>query len=191
MTLERLTADSCHKDRLFMERLIESSFPKEEYRDMDKMHALIDREARFHACLIKNGEEEMAGVANYWDFSSFIYLEHLVTREDLRGQGLGAETLKTLRSLHPRCPIILEAEMPKEEIQGRRIGFYQRCGFRAMDGKYFQPPYHDGDRPFEMVLLKAPGAVDPCSVDPSFAQIRKTLYKEAYQLSQEEIEALT
>ena len=38
-------------------------------------------------------------------------------------------------------PVVLEVEMPTDEMSKRRIGFYERLGFELDNQVYHQPPY--------------------------------------------------
>lgn len=186
MILTPLSQKSSLSDRLYLEGLITSAFPKAEYRDMELMHRLIENEARFHACLIKKDGNQNVGLINYWDFLSFIYIEHLAVEEGLRNQGIGAAALKALRACHPGTPLFLEAETPIGTLEKRRIAFYTRCGFMAMPHEYLQPPYRKGEEPIEMSLLAMGGN----SSMPTFEEVRMTLYREAYLLDDEGIDQM-
>lgn len=50
-------------------------------------------------------------------------------------------------------PVVLEVEMPTEEMSKRRIGFYERLGFVLDHHVYFQPPYRKGEAFLEMRLM--------------------------------------
>ena len=50
--------------------------------------------------------------------------------------------------------VLLEVEMPETDFARRRIGFYERNGFRVRDEfKYIQPPYSPGQPSLELLLM--------------------------------------
>ena len=74
-------------------------------------------------------------------------------------------------------PIILEEEMPEEEMAIRRINIYKRHGFTLWEKPYMQPPYKVGDNYLPMLLM-AHGNLE-CEKD--FEQVKKCIYREVYK----------
>ena len=54
-----------------------------------------------------------------------------------RNGGIGAEAMKQFLAF---CgtPVVLEVEMPADEMSKRRIGFYERLGFKLDNHVYHQ-----------------------------------------------------
>lgn len=73
-------------------------------------------------------------------------------------------------------PIILEVEMPEEEMAIRRINFYKRQGFTLWEKPYMQPPYKSGDDYLPMLLM----AYGDLECDKDFEQVKKCIYREVY-----------
>lgn len=59
-----------------------------------------------------------------WETEDFCYLEHFAVQPSLRGHGTGSTLLRQL--LQREKPLILEIELPEDEITCRRKHFYER-----------------------------------------------------------------
>jgi hypothetical protein len=78
-------------------------------------------------------------------------VEHLAVRHDQRGKGIGSSILKKLQKKGD--PILLEVEIPYDEVSSQRVLFYNRSGFNALPIDYFQPPYREGECLLPMMLF--------------------------------------
>lgn len=166
----------------FLENLLVSAFPPEEYRDLAEQRKNTDEVPAFHTLIIRyqeeKGEEEiMAGLLTYWQFGTFRYIEHFAVRPDLRSKGIGHQAL-THFCLHSPDPVVLEAEPPEEPMACRRIGFYERHGFRSCPFPYRQPPYRSGGSYFPLILM-AYGEVE---WEKRFTDIRDEIYRNVYRV---------
>ena len=73
-------------------------------------------------------------------------------------------------------PLVLEVEMPDNELAQRRIGFYQRQGFQLWDEcPYEQPPYHPEDESLPMYLM-VHGPLTP----EAFPAVCTLIHREVY-----------
>ncbi|MCS2918128.1 hypothetical protein NXW71_08215 [Parabacteroides merdae] len=66
--------------------------------------------------------------------------------------------------------------MPTDEMSKRRIGFYERLGFKLDNQVYHQPPYREGGEWLEMRLMTY-GDVD---AEHSFELVKNCLHKNVY-----------
>ena len=73
-------------------------------------------------------------------------------------------------------PVVLEVEIPADEMSKRRIGFYERLGFKLDNHVYHQPPYREGGEWLEMRLMTY-GNVD---LEYSFEQVKNCLHRNVY-----------
>lgn len=180
MTFQRITTANVTLYN-YMEELLVSSFPKEEYRDLEELRRYTDSKEKFHNNVIfassglSSNESTPIGLLTYWDFTTFYYVEHFAIAPQARNGGYGRQALEYLCRSLPR-PIILEVEMPDEEIARRRINFYQRQGFRLWQLPYQQPPYRKGEA-YLPLLLMSYGNID-CNKE--FDNIKQTIYREVY-----------
>ena len=150
-----------------------SAFPPEERREYNE----LKQQLNISECavnLILAGEKT-AGFCIVWDFTNFVYLEHFAIEPDERGLGIGEGTLALIKDNFNK-PVILETELPVDEISSRRIRFYQRNGFGLLHRPYLQPSYGGIKPEVEMKLMST--AVDFASeeLDTYIDIIRKKVY---------------
>lgn len=158
----------------YMEHLMAISFPSEEYRPLTQLREYTDNKKHFYNNIIFDNDVAV-GFITYWDFDTFYYAEHFAIDPARRNGGYGKKTLEYLCQLLQR-PIVLEVEMPEEEMAKRRIGFYKRQGFALWQHPYLQPPYKPGDSYLPMLLM-AHGNLN-CEKD--FELIKQRIYSEVY-----------
>ena len=146
--LERIqTADHQFFHELF--NLYVDSFPREERRELNSLKAMLSEKSMYF-CAVPGGNE-LAGLVVYWEFEDFLYLEHLAVKPLHRGKGIAGAVLNKLRG--KGNPILLEVEIPHDDASVKRVGFYNRSGFKAMNIPYLQPPYREGESPLPMMLF--------------------------------------
>lgn len=162
----------------FVEELLHTAFPEAERRNDDEQRWNADHEARFH-CLLATDGQEPVGLLTYWDFDTFIYIEHLATAPYLRGQGIGKEMVCTFFEEHLSKPVVLEVEVPTDEMSRRRIGFYERCGLHLWECDYRQPPYRNSDGWLPMYLMASSGL----SKEKDYQHIQNSIHQEVYRMS--------
>ena len=163
-----------HEHYGFVEALLHTAFPENERRDDDRQRWNADNEEQFH-CLLASDDKSPVGVLTYWDFDTFIYIEHLAIDEALRGKGYGKDVLGTFFESHTK-PVVLEVEQPTDETSRRRISFYERCGLHLWACDYRQPPYRAKDGWFPMYLMVTQGT----SFEKEYPHIRETIYHKVY-----------
>ena len=154
----------------------EDSFPPEERRDYELVLSLIANEPRFSLTALTR-DEQYAGFITGWDFGAFIYLEHFAIDESMRNGGIGSKAFKAYLEQLDK-PVVLEVEMPTDEMSRRRIGFYERLGLTLDTHTYFQPPYRKGDDSLEMRLMTY-GSLD---LEKEFNHVKEMIYKHVYNV---------
>ncbi|UYQ92020.1 GNAT family N-acetyltransferase [Chitinophaga horti] len=129
--------------------LFESSFPLAERRDWEPQLQFLD-EGRLKLSLLQK-DGTFIGFLFYWPLDGFTYIEHFAILESARGAGIGSEVMALFcDTFHA---IVLEVELPDTKDAERRLRFYERAGFQAFPYPYHQPPYRQGERPIDMLLL--------------------------------------
>ena len=133
--------------------LYESAFPRDERRDFeDFMSLLAAPESRFSVFAFFE-DDVFAGFASCWRWEEFCYLEHFAVEERMRNGGRGARYLSELVR-RMSLPMIIEVEPPEDDLSRRRIGFYERNGFRLAEGiDYVQPPYSPDRNSMRLMLM--------------------------------------
>ena len=158
----------------FAETLYIGAFPPDERRDFSAMLSLAERSPHFHFTLFYE-DAEPVGILSYWSWRHLRYIEHFAVAPDCRGSGIGSQVLERFcRSA--ATPVVLEAELPTDEVSRRRIAIYRRAGFTAAPQRYVQPPYGVGKMPVELLLLSW-GDVDWAH---DFEAVRDLLHTEVY-----------
>ena len=174
---ERL--DTKHRLYPFAEDLLHTAFPADERRDDAQQREYTDRKAEFAAYALTDGDEPI-GILTCWHFcggksENFVYVEHLAVAPSKRNGGYGAEILRSLKERHKGI-IVLEVELPQDEMSRRRIAFYERNGFELCRLPYLQPPYRPENTPLPMHLMFY-GTASPA---PLFNTIRDTIHRHVY-----------
>ena len=175
--LQRITTANADQ-YAYMEQLMQASFPPEEYRPLAQLREYTDGKTNFYNNIIYD-DGQTVGFITYWDFDTFYYAEHFAIDPAQRNGGYGRRTLELLCETLQR-PIILEVEMPEEEMARRRIGFYMRQGFLLWEHPYVQPPYRQGD-PFLPMMLMCYGRLQ---CDKNFDTVKSRIYREVYGVAE-------
>ncbi len=117
-------------------RLYARAFPAcERFSLARQAKALGD--ARYRLCEVRCGRE-FAGFGSWWNFGKAIHIEFLAVCGKLRRRGLGSAVVRRLLSRFGGKRVWLLAELPsKSRLARRRIGFYERLGFRVNPFRYY------------------------------------------------------
>jgi len=169
------------RDKCLLKKTYEESFPPNERRNFSLIDNLIKQENRFCMSGLYKGEEYV-GFISEWHFKSFLYIEHFAIEPSQRNQQIGFTVLKQFTEIQNK-PIILEVEIPHNELSKRRISFYKRIGFTIDNHIYFQPPYHETDGWFEMRLM----SFGKINLQESYNEIRNCLYHNVYSVCEGKI----
>ena len=165
-----------------IEQLWLDAFPSSERRERQSQRHNTDYNPQFTCYLIEDIEENrntFIGFITAWEMDKFIYLEHFATSSVIRNKGYGKQIMEKIREHFPKT-IILEVERPTDEISKRRIGFYQRCGFKLCLKDYIQPPYTPEEKSLPLYLM----FYGTDSIDHSFEDIKKILHKTVYGVTE-------
>lgn len=156
---DRLTNDEIEE----LEGLYVASFPPEERRAWSD----IVEFARCGTISLYGIRHcgHIAGMVTVWHLDGVDYVEHFAVDPAERGNGLGGRVIEDIVVRAGDRPVVLEVERPgSNDMAARRIGFYSRHGFRAIeDFDYVQPPYGEG-LPWVPLMLMSSGDVDPEAV---------------------------
>ncbi|MBQ9254832.1 MAG: GNAT family N-acetyltransferase [Bacteroidales bacterium] len=166
-----------NKDFSLAKNLYENAFPENERRSLSSLDNLVENSPYFHFLPIHENNS-FAGFATVWNFSQFIYIEHFAILPKLRNMGIGSRFLKNLQDKYQKA-IVLEVELPDNDIAKNRVSFYQRLGFKLLPDFYMQPAYSKEKESIEMkVMLYS----KENSQTPSFQTIKDILYKQVYNV---------
>lgn len=173
ITLQRITTADAELYH-YVENLLVQSFPDNEYRPLEQLRDYTDHKKAFCNNVILH-ENNPIGLLTYWDFGTYCYIEHFAIDTRQRNGGYGRESLQLLCRLLER-PVVLEVEMPDNELAERRIRFYQRQDFRLWTKPYKQPPYKAGDSFLPMYLM----AYGNLQAERDFESVVSDIHREVY-----------
>ncbi len=154
--------------------IYESSFPTDERRVFDSVVKLAGTEPDFNFYAIMRDNEPI-GLFSSWDMGKFLFVEHFAVSPKYRGWGIGQQVLETWLA-GQTLPVVLEVERPEDDITRRRVGFYERVGFRHWAVDYLQPAYSIDKNPVPMHLMTY-GNID---LNELLAEVQQRLYQKVY-----------
>lgn len=92
------------------------------------------------------------GFISYWEFPTYIYVEHLAVNQTIRGKGYGSLVLNKFIADNQKI-VLLEIEPVIDEVSAARLRFYQKCGFHENGYKHIHPPYRAEFKGHSLVIL--------------------------------------
>jgi len=137
-------------DYSFIEDLLISSFPEDEYRDLEEQRSNTETKTIFHLLLAKENTKNI-GFVSCWELDDICYIEHFAISHKERNKGYGEKVITKIKERYPK--IVLEVEKPTDNITHRRITFYQRNGFALSNIEYQQPAYRKEGKELPMHLM--------------------------------------
>lgn len=132
------------------EKLYRTSFPIFEQRTEPQQEQAF--ESPNYYLEIYQKDNIFVGFISYWDFDTYIYVEHLAIHASLRGQGYGSLLLQDLYKRSGKM-ILLEIDPIVDEISAKRLRFYQKCGFFENEYKHVHPPYRTTYQGHPLIVL--------------------------------------
>lgn len=160
-------------DKVF--KLMERSFPEDEYRTYEEQKALLDN-AVYQIYIIPDSEsDDIKAFIAVWEFESIAYIDHFVVNPVYRNGGIGSKMLSELANLLKKM-ICLEVELPDNELAARRINFYERNNFFLNEYPYMQPPISAGRESIPLLIMTSGKSVN----SDEFDKIKTLLYTQVY-----------
>lgn len=161
----------------FVENLYLSAFPEEERREVNLQRTNIDSNNRL-TCYLIEADGALAGFFTSWDMGNFRYIEHLAVSPEMRCSGVGGKALaEAFAGPLAGKPIVIEVELPLENLSRRRIDFYKRINFKLWEKQYIQPPYDKSKQSGLEMRLMVRGSMEETK---DFKEIQQVLYREVY-----------
>lgn len=165
---------SYSKELEWVKNIYENSFPIDERREYIELIKLVEHEPAFNLEALYE-DDLFVGFISYWNFDVCRYVEHFAIDTSQRGNGVGSASLQAFVERDSK-PVVLEVELPTDEVSRRRIAFYNRHGFVLHESyRYIQPPYASDRNPVELRLMTW-GDYSGCSIE----DIASTLHRRVY-----------
>ncbi|MCD7935389.1 MAG: GNAT family N-acetyltransferase [Tannerellaceae bacterium] len=134
------------------------SFPLHEQRTEEQQQKAFNDPHYFLEITVQN--EQVLSFISYWEFPSYIYIEHLAVNPDCRGRQIGSRLLEDFTGAHSKT-VLLEIDPLTTDIACKRLVFYDRNGFHKNEYAHFHPPYHREYPPHELIVLSHGRALTP------------------------------
>lgn len=154
--------------------LMDESFPKAEIRNFKGQEELLQN-PHYNVYVLRENSEILAFFAE-WENEFCRFLEHLAVNKKYRSQGLGSKTLQAYNLLSSK-PVVLEVEPPEDEIQKRRVKFYERNGFHLSSYGYIQPVINEGYESVPLVMMTYPEPLNNETLEEVKKWLDQTVYK--------------
>lgn len=149
-------------------------FDYDERRDYASAYDQLDNKAFTFYAIEENNQN--IGFISVWECKEFTYVEHFAIDTVYRQCGYGGKAIEMILERYPF--VILEIELPNDEMKKKRLHFYEKHGFVQNHFPYVQPPYHVHGNSVPMMVLSYPYAVQDEKA------IVQELYRRVYQVKE-------
>ena len=154
--------------------LYNQSFPIEERRLLSHQKEILNLDY-YHFEVFVN-DDLFVGIALWWEFEELKFIEHLATHPSLRRKGYGKLIIENFTFNDPTT-ILLEVELPENDVNKNRILFYQNLGFNLNLHPYYQPPLRSGSKPLRLLLMSFPNAISGDFVNDFIKNYHPKVYR--------------
>ncbi|WP_027375741.1 GNAT family N-acetyltransferase [Kaistella palustris] len=126
------------------------TFPADERRSGKQFKSLFNHQKVKIFSVLK--ELEDIGYLITWELTDFTFIEHFEIFAEYRSLKYGSAIIQDFCRKYAH--VVLESEPATlDEIAERRIGFYERNGFKIIDKNYSQPAYEPDKNKLDLWLL--------------------------------------
>lgn len=156
--------------------LYQISFPFHEQREKFSQTAILNDNS-YHFELVYD-EDIFVGLVLYWENLDYIYIEHFCILPEMRNRQYGQKVLSLLKE--QKKTLILEIDPPIDTVSIRRKCFYERCGFTENPYPHIHPPYHNGNKGHELVIMSSPEPVTQAEYDAFNMHLKNRIMNHAF-----------
>lgn len=160
-------------------KIMKDSFPISEIRSYEMQKALLDKNNYSIKTYKQNGI--ILGFCAYYKFDEFFFIENIACTPQSRGLGIGSKLVKEVLDEANQLLILLEVEIPKLEIQKRRIQFYERLGFFLNPYYHYMPALNEFTAGMELKLMSSLRKL----TEEEHQSFRRILNREIYQVDED------
>ncbi len=154
--------------------ILSASLPRVEYRDYNRQKDLL--KIKVYNILFCKVENDIVGALAFWKLEDAVFVEHFIVDKEYRGKNIGTKMLAFLKE-QTNSTVILEVELPYNEMNKRRIAFYERNGFYYNDFEYFQIPLNKGDEPLPLRIMSCPKSINAKEFEDIRTKLKNAVYK--------------
>lgn len=97
-------------------------------------------------------ENDFVGFISYWDFESYVYIEHFAVNSDIRGKGYGSKILNLFIESVNKI-VLLEIDPIVDEVSAARMRFYKRNGFYENIHNHVHPAYREAFDAHHLIVM--------------------------------------
>lgn len=152
--------------------LYTEAFPAEERREINQLEWMIKTTDEMYFNAIEE-DGELCGLAVYWGLEEFYYIEHLAVFPEMRNRRIGRKVLLYWQA-HLNKLQLLEVEPAIDEMACRRIGFYERNGYKVLHKDYVQPSYRADEDACHLWIM---GSDDTSKIETYITRIKDIVYR--------------
>ncbi len=155
--------------------LYEDAFPPEERKSLNDQTYVLQNE-NYHFDIFLMDTNQFIGFILWWDFDSYIYIDHFATVKKQRNKGLGNLILNKIIDNNDK-PILLEVELPTSSINERRIKFYKRIGFKINQHYYDIPISKSHQSRLQLLLMSYPNLISKNEIEQFIENFHPIIFK--------------
>lgn len=162
------------EDTYFQEvwHLYETSFPKEEQRNIFEQRVIFKDERYYAQYFLEN--DTLIALFFYWQFDEYIFVEHLAINALYRGKSYGSKILKDFLQKHKK--VFLEIEPVCDVMSEKRFHFYKRLGFVKNELKHYQVPFRKDAVILPLTLLSFPKKLSFQTYQNLYSKMKQALF---------------
>ena len=151
------------------------SFPIFEQRTaLQQAEAFRDRRYKLMAFM---EDDTFLGFISYWEFDTYLYVEHFAVNAELRGKGYGGRMLRAFQQATEKI-VLLEIDPIVDSVSEARLRFYKRCGFFENTYPHRHPAYRSDYQPHPLIVLTDKRAITEKEYHKFYIDLSKTVMKE-------------
>lgn len=158
--------------------IYEEAFPPQEKRPWELHERLVATHSAY-SFQVALAAGEIIGIVVAWQLADHLYLDYLATNTASRNKGYGRTIMTALLETCKDMPVVLEVEIPDNELAVRRVGFYERLGFHLIDFPYFMPDFTNPEACFPMRLMTYPEPLSQSEAPALMEEIHREVYQKA------------
>ena len=150
--------------------LYKDEIPEDQKRSLETCLELLTK-PEFNLEVLCTENLPFIGFFCYWEFDTFVYIEHSAIKKEYREKGLGVKAIAEILQKFEK-PVVLAVDMVDSRSTRRKAGFFERLGFFLNPYEYIQPPLDEGKGLHRKFLMSYPLAL----YQEDFKYVRDTLY---------------